>query len=241
MKKLLAGAALVALLAGAALPVIADQIAPLSKAMIFLFVDAPAQLTPTKTDVGTISVVATPNVYASKAIGTAAADRLVVVAYATRGNFVTSADIGGISAAVHVSSNNTQNGCGLASCIVPTGTTATINIYSSGGNFSSGITVYTIYLGSVSATPTDTDAANSASASVLTMSALTVPSNGCAITSSSDAGVASQTWSGATEDTDAAFGSRHYSTASTIISGTNAISTTYSSASVVTCASAAWG
>jgi hypothetical protein len=95
----------------------------------------------------------------STGIGTASADRLVVVCISIRRDAtvsITSATIGGITATLHVNTANTTGNCFIISAVVPTGTTATVAI-----TFSTTTTIltYATYTvkGYLSATPVFTD------------------------------------------------------------------------------------
>lgn len=160
------------------------------------------------------ATLGSPATFTDAAIGSAAADRLVVVTalghnVGGSNRTITSVTIGGNAATVHEQIQSVGLSAGVASLVVTTGTTATIVVTWSGALTDTRIVVYTI-TGLTSTTPHDTgDAAGD------TM-ALDIPAGGVAI------GIAGEkngtlgdiTWTGLTEDTEVTSGSCRIGTAS---------------------------
>jgi hypothetical protein len=186
--------------------------------------------------------------FTDHAIGTAAADRLVVVVTgaeeASLAHAPTACTIGGNAAdLVVVSDGANREGSGIFSLVVATGTTATIVVTFSATVDRGRIEVYTI-TGYASSTAHDTDRVSATAASISLT--LDVPENGVAI-----AGIFKATanqavaWTNADEDSDinveggsARMSTAHYN-ATTAVSGHN-ITASFTS-DLHTAVVASWG
>lgn len=146
---------------------------------IYPLLNSPVPLSITYTDTSFQNTPLTTYTYTSRAIGTAAANRYIVVGVgqATAAiNAVVSMTIGGISASQIVFDTNGVNGrTDLWIAPVPTGTTATIVITFAGSVTRCGIGVWAIYGGSNTARATGAGHANPAVAS------LNIPAGGVVI------------------------------------------------------------
>ncbi len=170
------------------------------------------------------------------AIGTASADRIVVVVGHSRGNNGVPAwddvTIGGVDAPIRVQAISTSNGnlhavTVIASLLVTSGTTADIITSYSQSKFFSSIEVYTL-TAAASAVPSATG--SDIDADPLT-DTITIPSNGAAIGGeTSYDGATTVAWTNLTEDTDRQFDSATISAASTTSeSGSTALTATLAS------------
>jgi hypothetical protein len=151
-----------------------------------------------------------PRTWTSQDIGTAAADRHVVVGVPLRaaGNItISSVTVGGISATQlktidgEVGANTTSVDLWIAA--VPTGTTASIVVTFSGAPARHGIAVWAVYGSTGTASASVSSLSNGSSTS------LTVPAGGVAIglaMSNVTGGTATSTATGLTEDFDVALG-----------------------------------
>lgn len=176
-----------------------------------------AAVTLSSTASATTSTMTSPMTFATQAIGTAAADRIIFVILGMSVGVgtvtdISSVTIGGITA-TQVNKQgfgSLADGLGIYQAIVPTGTTASIVITSTGGDFGflggAGISVYrTVGADTttpVSSSPTDTD--NTLSGTVL--------SGGVAIVGyvcDSTGATPGVGWSGVTEDVDLAWSSNN--------------------------------
>lgn len=171
---------------------------------------------------------ATAYTFTNHAIGTAAADRIVVVAFWGNGTTTTSGatvTIGGNNATVPAGSNinTTDLEAGFAYLAVAAGTTATIVVTFSGAKSRAGISVWSV-TGS-SGTPTDTDETTATGTSAA-LSALTVPSNGCGVflAAHQNTTTTGWGWTNANErDDQTVENSSRWSGADTSSAGTNTI------------------
>jgi len=201
---------------------------------------------PTVTYVGSNnkgSTQAVTQTYTNEPIGTAAADRFVVVAVAGRGGASATVTIGGTNApSIVTASSGSANNIGLFGLLVTSGTTATI-VVTYNASSTSAIAVYNVNLGSASSTPTDTDAAQKGtSVSTISMTALTVPTNGVAIVAGYYASNGTLTWTGASADASVVFGtSRILGAAHTSTAGTNTITLKNTASNIALLVGAAWG
>lgn len=157
-------------------------------------------------------------------IGTAAADRLVVVAITTEENAtITGCTIGGNSATQLINQTNTASNPDLNAAIfalpVASGGTATITVTLSANDAAVGISVYALY--GAESTPTDSDFATNNGTSI-SLSTVTIPTDGFGIfLSITGAHLQATTWTNATENSDANAGGEHrHSAASTSTAGT---------------------
>lgn len=155
--------------------------------------------------------------FTGSAIGTAAGDRLVVVAVASSGGSrsVDSLTINGNSAVLDTASATEQSQCGIFSLLVASGTTATIvvNTSSGSGNNRMAIGVYTItgWLSSSAYNAASTKSSGSSSLSVN----VNVPANGIVIGAWASKATSTTTWTGvSSKDYDATTESNRHSHAS---------------------------
>lgn len=155
----------------------------------YTFTEAPAGQSP-----GTSTAT-----FTSVNIGTASADRVVIVSLNTEGVTAASLTIGGVSASKATSDASGVSDVSIWYLNVTTGTTATIVATSSGGNFTkAGVIVG--YATGINATPTQTQLIGSGT-SPRTLPSITVPSTGFAIAHGvTQNGGTGQTWSGATQN-----------------------------------------
>jgi hypothetical protein len=154
--------------------------------------------------------------FTTRAIGTAAANRVVVVSVSTERNTgtrttVSSMTIGGISATLAVALSSVDEEMELWEAVVPTGTTATIVVTLAAASVFCACGIWAVY-------GSGTTAYNTAShTGTLSLSAsLNVPAGGVAIGASAVNTGATWTWGGITENFDATHrsGNRNYSGAS---------------------------
>lgn len=146
--------------------------------------------------------------FSSAAIGTASADRIVIVVIGSRANSarsISSVTIAGIAATVIATANNTGGGADIVAiyaAAVPSGTTGNVVITFSGTMLRCGIGTYAM-TGASSVTPYDTATAvpSGSSASINTIDS---PANGAILGASlaGSSGTASVTWTGLTENFD---------------------------------------
>lgn len=145
--------------------------------------------------------------FASQGIGTAASDRLVIVAACSRATVniaCTGITIGGTAATLNVNLPTGLGSAAIGSLLVPAGTTATIGVNYSTTTRRCGIAVYTLtdYL---SATPTDTAAPAQITSGTSITSNLDVKGGGVGLILAGNGVPQGMTWSGgATENLDAA-------------------------------------
>lgn len=194
-----------------------------------------------QTDIGSAQITnGTSTVtVASRAIGAAASDRLVFLAFSSFDNSgVVLADpssitIGGVTATKHVVGKldgTFTPASYVYSALVPSGTTASVvvNLPSNAGtNYFIGFTVYRI-VGADTTTPVVATASTATQSTTQAVStSITVPANGALIASA--AGLSASTlgvsWVNATQDTDffGVLSSDLYTAASRLTAGTNAI------------------
>jgi len=164
---------------------------------------------PTSTFIGSAvdATNLTTYTFTSQAIGAADATRRVIVALQAAGNGVnrtlSSATIGGAGATIHVQTGASQNSAAFISLPVAAGTTATITATYSGACASCGIGVYRL-INETSGSPTDTDVDINLSGADLSV-AIDVPSQGSLFAVAGGQPVLrTVTWTGATEQYDAA-------------------------------------
>lgn len=125
-----------------------------------------------------------PYTVAAQAIGTAAANRTVILQFLvnTSGETITGITIGGVLATIHVVTPSGYR-TGIASAVVPTGTTADIVISTSGGVNSIGevmVKCGTVY-GANGVTPVSTTGVAAFSYSQASVGPLTVPTGGVGV------------------------------------------------------------
>jgi hypothetical protein len=140
--------------------------------------------------------------FSSQSIGSASADRIVVVGIASRNTsastVINSVTIGGNTASIDVQDSNSTsnyNICGIASLLVTSGTTADIVVTFSGAQLRAGIAIYTVT--GANETPYATNSDNSGGDPSLD---LNVPANGGAIGVAMSANTSLESWTGITED-----------------------------------------
>lgn len=132
--------------------------------------------------------------FSAVAIGTAAADRIVVVIMQSEGGASATCDIAGSAADIRVTSNNGNVTTVIATRLVTTGTTADIDVTWNTGVLRCVIGVYSLTGAEEVPVDTDSDAAASGTASSLTV---TIPAEGCAINGDTHGtGTTATTWGG---------------------------------------------
>jgi len=144
-----------------------------------------ATANPDAVDTATTSVT-----FTAVPIGTAAADRLVVVGYSSQSAVATGMTIGGVTAAKAVEESGAISGLQIWYATVPTGTTADI-VATSGGSMGNEVIVVGTLTGVVAAPTTATTGSDSVT--------ITVPTGGIAV-AFFYASPTDGTWSNATLD-----------------------------------------
>lgn len=135
--------------------------------------------------------------FSSQALGTAAADRVIVVGlFGDTARTVSSVTIGGVSASRVKRQLNTGNFVELWQAAVPTGTTGDVVITFSGACSRSGVGVWALYGANPTAHDTGASSANPGT------DTLDVPALGVAIAYSAGSSIASWSWTGLTEKFD---------------------------------------
>lgn len=160
--------------------------------------------------------------YSSTGIGTAAADRLVVVAFGGSNNSATvsSVTIGGNAATVYYIGTAQPQIVGFAVLLVTSGTTADIVINFSTTQDHGAIAVYSVY--GANATPTATDFTDTTDTYQYTAN---VPAGGLVIACATDNNSSTEpqwTWTGPTEDRDISMGAKTFSSASALLAAGDA-------------------
>lgn len=152
--------------------------------------------------------------FATQAIGTASADRYVLVCTATRGTAITvsSMTIGGVSAALVRRQQNGNNTLEWWIALVPTGTTASIVVTWSAGALRCSIGVWAL-TGLQSTTATANAVDITLSGNDLSLS-INVSAGGACFAAAFDPGVKTFTWAGLTERFDIATEAQQFSGAS---------------------------
>lgn len=160
---------------------------------------------PTKTltyeSTANYNVAENPHTFSAQGIGAASSDRRVIVGFSWFGaQTLSSATIGGVSAAITVQGATASGGGAIIIATVPTGTTADIVLTMSGAVARWGITVWSA-VGMSTNTATDT---GSSSADPGTDTLVSVAGGFliCAAGSQHIAGAGSVSWANATERTD---------------------------------------
>ncbi len=145
----------------------------------------------------------TTKTYTDAPIGTAASDRLVVVAvsipYTTTSTSTTAA---GNAMTLVASVPTSGRALYIYGLVVTTGTTATIVNTTAASVGTYPMFVYTVSLGSTSATPSDTDTFSVTNVGSASFPAVTVPTGGVYIACAFSGGGTDITWTGATENTE---------------------------------------
>jgi hypothetical protein len=139
--------------------------------------------------------------YSTRSLGTAAADRIILVGVIGNDNSrtVSSVTVGGVSASITV---NTFTGASAAHCIyiwqaaVPSGTTGNIVVTFSGTVSDSGIGVWALYNANSTATATATNSSNPLSTTI------NVPANGALVGIARSGASSTFTWTNLTENYD---------------------------------------
>lgn len=150
--------------------------------------------------------------FASQAIGTATADRIVIVAWGAVNvtipttNALSSATIGGVAATILTQQNNnaasTGNISGIIAAAVPTGTTATVALTFNAAQLRCGIATYSMTGGSITPYATYTNSNGTDTVPDLTV---TVPAGGghvAGVYGYSGTGTATVSWTTLTEGAD---------------------------------------
>lgn len=184
--------------------------------------------------------------FASVGLGTAAADRYIVVAANTRKGDadpdITSVTVAGVSATEVVQSAGTRGRSGLWIAAVPTGTSDTVVVATSTNGRGCTIFVYTL-TGLTSSTATSTNS-NSGSASSLGAS-LTASAGGIIIATACSLNNTDISWTNAVEDLeyDQTAATANTSAAASAIglsAGAITVTATFSTSQTVTLAAAHW-
>lgn len=149
--------------------------------------------------------------FSTRALGTAAANRYIIVGVGSSnlstGTTISSVTVGGVSGSLVKRQTRNAGGVDYNSelwiAAVPTGTTGDVVVVCSTGNLRCAVGVWR----AVDINPTAFQTANSASASANPQSAsLDIPANGCAVAYCAlDASSSTTTWAGLTEDFDALY------------------------------------
>jgi hypothetical protein len=165
--------------------------------------------------------------FSNVSIGTASADRIVVVGgggpNSAAGSLVSSITIGGNTATVHTQASASQSW--LASLLVPTGTTATIVVNYGNTKLNCTIFVWTITRAK-STTPNSASTAETTTSASINLNGQ-AGAVGCAVVFSPAGGT--YTWTGLTENADLDAEGRRISSASgSIVLPTNTITATNS-------------
>lgn len=212
--------------------------------MAFMASAAPKVLTFQTSAVNSANL--TTYTFSAQAIGTAAADRYVIVgiSYGNNSATVSSVTIGGVSATSIVVAAGTAGGWGTIGAAifianVPTGTTADVVVTLSAGQNRCGIGVWSATgMSGTTASATNSSSASPGSASI------TIPTGGfgIAVASIAENSAPLVSWTNATEryDSDVEAGSFVQSGADTSSSGSVTITATYSAASGPILVMAAW-
>jgi len=146
--------------------------------------------------------------FSSQSIGTAAADRYVVVCASTVNEDITSVTIGGVTASLVKKQTNSTSCVGMWQLLVPAGTTATVVVNLGGtGEVRCGIAIWT-RTGGASASATDTAGATTNGGSL----AVDVNANGGVIGYSQMIGPATITWTNLTKKFEAIMEATTYQT-----------------------------
>ena len=159
--------------------------------------------------------------FSAQAIGTAAADRRVIVTVAGTGSnntTITTVTVGGVTATEIIDAANSQNNMGVFIALVTTDTTADIVITFSNAKARCAIGVWSC-TGLSSDTAVDSDS-STAEPGVIT---LTTVASGFAVSMAADGSTGSltHTWTNLTEQFDATVSTRSYSGASDATAGTS--------------------
>jgi hypothetical protein len=155
--------------------------------------------------------------FTSKSIGTAAANRKVVIVVGGNADLrtVSTLTVGGISASLVKRQQNADGTSEIWQADVPTGTTANVVVTWSGPQNTCGIGSYSLYGAAAAASATASNTSNPLSTTI------NIPAGGvCIGTVQQYGGSQTWSWSGLTEDFDSTMGgSRPFSGASTASSG----------------------
>jgi hypothetical protein len=155
-----------------------------------------------------ITGTSTTKSFTSQNIGAADATRRIICAVNWRkdaaASVLTSVTIGGVAATIHtaVTTTPTRQGTAIASALVPTGTTATVDVVIAGTGSRTMFVALWRQINESSSSPTD---ANTVTANSLTVATtINIPTNGCLYTTAmlSASGATTFTWTGATERYD---------------------------------------
>lgn len=159
--------------------------------------------------------------FATRAVGTASDDRVVVVGLTGRkagaAATISTVTIGGITATPLVTANNTTGGnssvTALYAALVPTGTTASVVITFSAGQVRAAIGIWTVKGLGGTIVPYHTASASTGSDTDPNSVSLIVPNYGARIAFyyNGSGGSQSTSWSGVTEDFDAVIETNTYS------------------------------
>lgn len=186
----------------------------------------------------TTSTNATNYTFTDKGIGTASADRVVVVRVTQLGGIIDKMTIGGVKAVKAISAGTTNNISEIWFANVPTGTTATIVITGTISSVGCGIAISTM----TNTGGGPSDAAQDISGAL--SQSLTIPEGGAAVgvACNNVAGTPTTVWANLTEEYDEAVDTnRSQSGASSSTAGTPTITATFTPSGSDNFALAAWG
>ncbi len=145
-----------------------------------------------------------PITYSAVGIGTAAADRIVIVGVVSEDANLTSATIGGVNATIVAAAPSFNNSrISVIAAVVPTGTTADIVLTFNIATLSTGIGVYTD--NGVSLTPYDTGIGTGSGSSPTFSTTVNVPASGFVLSTGfvNNDSATTYTWTGITKKYEA--------------------------------------
>lgn len=143
--------------------------------------------------------------FSSQSLGAAASDRYIICAICGRSNdgsarTISSVTIGGVTATINAQVENTGTMCGIATALVPTGTTGDVVVVWSGTMGDANIALYrTTNLTSATALDTGTSTANPGTTNLDTKTGSVIVA-----ISENDNGALTATWTNLTENYDEA-------------------------------------
>lgn len=150
-----------------------------------------------------------------------ASDRIIAVSIGVVNRLFTAVTIGGVSATVMKAETGQNRRVAVWAAAVPTGTSGSVAVtLDAGGDVA--VTVATYSITGADATPTDTDSASANSAD-LSITALTIPTDGAGLAAYVNAVNLGITWTGAAEAHDTFAGGLRHSDAIITAVGTNTI------------------
>ena len=205
---------------------------------------APATVSYTDNPVSTADL--TTYTFSSAALGTAAADRIIVVSVTTKASggaarTVSSLTIGGVSGTEIAALTTGGVNIAMWYAAVPTGTTGDIVVTWSGACQECGCGVWAVY--GAASSPTDFDSAYNGDATTVA-NTITIPAGGVGIMGMRSSGVSTHTIDNVTENYDAQAGDFPQAGGSDAFAELQTelvITTTISASQVASAISSAWG